>query len=58
MQKKESKVFAFKLAEKKEQAKPQAPWKVRDGVSTAGCTFPSERDRDRFGGRDNGMYCA
>lgn len=58
MQKKEVKSFAFKLAEKKEQSKAQAQWKVRNGVATAGCTFPSERDRSRFGGNDNGLYCA
>jgi hypothetical protein len=33
------KIFAFKLAEKKEQGKtPAAKWKARDGVSVAGCT--------------------
>ncbi|UMR28788.1 MULTISPECIES: hypothetical protein [unclassified Massilia] len=53
----QTKVFAFKLAEKKAQAKPQAQWKARDGVATAGCSFPSERASSRFGS-DNGLSCA
>ncbi len=53
----ESKLFAFKLAAKKaESAKAAAQWKSRDGVATAGCTFPSER-YSRPGSRDNGIYC-
>ncbi len=54
----EKKIFAFKLAEKKEQEKEKAEtakWKAREGVSLAGCT-------DRTGGwnvryDDNGIYC-
>ncbi|MBB3118354.1 hypothetical protein [Pseudoduganella violacea] len=52
------KVFAFKLAEKKAQAKPQAQWKVRDGVATAGCSFPVERASSRAGSPDFGISCA
>ncbi len=54
---KEKKLFAFKLAEKKAQAtKPDAQWKAREGVATAGCSFPSERYSTRVG-TDNGVYC-
>ena len=53
----EKKLFAFKLVEKKaEQTKSEVQWKARDGVATAGCTFPSERYGTRWS-RDGGMYC-
>lgn len=56
---KESKIFAFKLAEKAEQSKTSTKWQARDGVATAGCTGPEARATDRFrwGGRDNGIWC-
>ncbi|NVE00280.1 hypothetical protein [Massilia sp. BJB1822] len=54
----QTKVFAFKLAEKKAQAKPQAQWKARDGVATAGCSFPVERASSRAGSPDFGISCA
>ncbi|NVE00285.1 hypothetical protein [Massilia sp. BJB1822] len=54
---KSNKLFAFKLAEKKAlQTKPEAQWKARDGVATAGCTMPSERNTGRLG-RDTGILC-
>ena len=52
----ETKLFAFKLAKKTQEAKPEAQWKAREGVATAGCTFPSER-YSTVRGRDNGVYC-
>ncbi|UMR28789.1 hypothetical protein MJ904_16840 [Massilia sp. MB5] len=58
MQKQANKLFAFKLAEKKAQAKPQAQWKARDGVATAGCSFPVERASSRAGSPDFGIICA
>jgi hypothetical protein len=33
-----SKLFAFKLAEKKAKEVKPAQWKARDGVATAGCS--------------------
>lgn len=53
----EKKLFAFKVAEKKAEAvkKPAAKWQVREGVATAGCSFPSERTRLTWG--DTGVYC-
>lgn len=57
------KVFAFKLAEKKEKEEQKAPaakWKAREGVSLAGCTDPSGRGDYRYGagrGSDNGEWC-
>lgn len=58
---KETKLFAFKLAEKKqEQAKPVTQWQVRDGVSVAGCTDPTGDLNVRYSqsrGVDNGVYC-
>ncbi len=57
------KVFAFKLAEQRSKdAKPAQPWKVREGVSVAGCTVSDEegapyRDRSPFAGSDGGDYC-
>ncbi|SFM05732.1 MULTISPECIES: hypothetical protein [Rugamonas] len=57
----QTKLFAFKLAAKKEQETKAAPqWKQRDGVALAGCSGPDAR-ADRFGGgsagRDNGIWC-
>lgn len=58
---KETKLFAFKLAEKKEkEAKPAGQWQVRDGVSVAGCTDPTGEFNVRWSqnrGVDNGVYC-
>lgn len=58
---KETKLFAFKLAEKKDQeAKPAAQWQVRDGVAVAGCTDPTGDLNVRWSqsrGIDNGVYC-
>jgi len=58
---KETKLFAFKLAEKKDQdAKPAAQWQVRDGVSIAGCTTsvdPQNPRGSRDLGIDNGVWC-
>lgn len=60
---KESKLFAFKLAEQREQkAQPAQQWKVRDGVSVAGCTLVDPdwggyRNTDPFGDYDGGVYC-
>ena len=58
----ESKLFAFKLAEKQTSAKPAAEWKVRDGVAVAGCTDPSHTFEPRGPHRytsqaDQGVYC-
>ena len=53
------KIFAFKLAEKKEKA-ATAKWKAREGVSVAGCTDPTGNGDFReslFIGRDNGVFC-
>lgn len=58
---KETKLFAFKLAEKKEKgAKPAAQWQVRDGVAVAGCTFTVDPENPRGSrdfGIDNGVWC-
>lgn len=53
----EKKLFAFKVAEIKTEVKKPAPqqWQARQGVATAGCSFPSERAYVRWG--DNGIYC-
>ena len=58
----ETKLFAFKLAEKKEQEKPArpAPWKVRDGVAVAGCTAVDSEEQYRYsriGSSDGGAFC-
>lgn len=38
---KDTQLFAFKLAQKQAEAKPEpAQFKVRDGVSVAGCSGP------------------
>ncbi len=57
----QTKLFAFKLAEKKETQTPATQWKVRDGVSVAGCT-KAEGDHDyRMPvdevSDDNWIYC-
>lgn len=52
------KVFAFKLAKKKEAGKEKAEttqWKAREGLSLAGCTDPTERGLYRYS--DNGVWC-
>lgn len=54
------KVFAFKLADKKQTAdasneQKRKKFKARDGVAIAGCTDPSGRWNVRYS--DNGMYC-
>lgn len=53
----EKKLFAFKVVDKKTEAqkKPAAQWQAREGVATAGCSFPSERYSSRWG--DGGVYC-
>ncbi|MEG0884910.1 hypothetical protein D3C81_435930 [compost metagenome] len=58
----QTKLFAFKLAEKKEQEKPvqPAPWKVRDGVAVAGCTAVDSEEQYRYsrvGSSDGGDFC-
>lgn len=57
----QTKLFAFKLAEKKEgQAASSPQWQIRDGVSVAGCTL-AEGDYDfrysEWGSTDNSIYC-
>ena len=59
---KESKLFAFKLAEKQAaQAKPAAEFKVRDGVAVAGCSGPDLTENYRYASStnvaDRGIYC-
>ena len=59
---KESKLFAFKLAEKQgAQAKPAAEFKIRDGVAVAGCSGPDLTENYRYasttGAVDAGIYC-
>jgi hypothetical protein len=58
----DKKVFAFKLADKKEDVKEKAAtpkWKAREGVSVAGCTDPTGVGDYRWQGtgRDNGIWC-
>jgi len=56
----DKKIFAFKLAEKKDKT-ATTKWKARDGVSLAGCTDPTGDGDFRFpstwGGFDNGVWC-
>ncbi len=58
----DKKVFAFKLAEKKEKENEKekaAKWKAREGVSLAGCTettFGNYRYGTRYNS-DGGVYC-
>lgn len=59
---KETKLFAFKLAEKQAaEAAPATQWKVRDGVAAAGCCDPNDDGNLRmdsdYWGRDEGYYC-
>jgi hypothetical protein len=60
---KQTKLFAFKLAgQREQQAQPAQQWKVREGVSVAGCTYPDRnslvmRESTELGGRDAGVYC-
>ncbi len=58
----DKKVFAFKLAEKKDNEKEQeksAKWKAREGVSVAGCSDPRGLGdyRYRTTTSDNGAWC-
>lgn len=57
----QSKLFAFKLAEKQDKAQTTQQWKVREGVAVAGCTGPVENDNWRETGAwstpDKGYYC-
>jgi hypothetical protein len=59
----DKKVFAFKLAEKKEKENEKekaAKWKAREGVSLAGCTDPQGIGNYRYGTRwssDGGVWC-
>jgi len=53
----ETKLFAFKLAEKKQDVKAEEKWKAREGVATAGCSGPWARSR-KWGSRtDDGIWC-
>jgi hypothetical protein len=54
---KETKLFAFKLANKAQEVKPATQWKTRDGVATAGCSGPDARGDHRWYGRDQGIWC-
>jgi hypothetical protein len=59
---KETKLFAFKLAEKQAQeAKPVPQFKVRDGVAVAACTGPDVlenwREFTSSWQGDKGTYC-
>lgn len=58
----DKKVFAFKLAEKKEKQEKAAPtkWQAREGLSVAGCTDPTADGMYRYSTtrvRDGGVYC-
>jgi hypothetical protein len=53
----ETKLFAFKLANKTQEVKPATQWKTRDGVATAGCSGPDARGDHRWYGRDRGIWC-
>jgi len=56
----DKKIFAFKLAEKKEKA-ATAKWKAREGVALAGCTDVTGdgdfRESTFPRGHDNGVFC-
>lgn len=57
----ETTLFAFKLAENQDAAKPAQQWKVREGVSVAGCTDVNPdhglyRASNQFSA-DGGVYC-
>jgi hypothetical protein len=59
----DKKVFAFKLAEKKQAEKEKAAttkWQAREGVALAGCTDPTGYGDYRYSksiGTDNGVWC-
>lgn len=59
----QTKLFAFKLAEKEVKKEVKQPWQVRDGVATASCTYygnPEDynlRDNSRLNPNDTGIYC-
>ncbi len=57
----DKKIFAFKLAEKKEKEQEKAAkWQARNGVSVAGCTESDSWGNYRSSrsiGTDNGIYC-
>ncbi|WP_205519592.1 hypothetical protein [Pyxidicoccus caerfyrddinensis] len=55
----DKKVFAFKLAEKKEKKEEAktTKWKAREGVSVAGCSGPDARVDDDWWGADQGYWC-
>ena len=50
----QKKIFAFKLADKKEQTE-KAKWRAREGVSVAGCSDPGHVGDFREG--DRGLWC-
>jgi len=57
----QSTLFAFKMAEKQQEAQPAQQWKVRDGVAVAGCTDVNP-DRGLYRASttwsvDGGVYC-
>ncbi|MED5523260.1 MAG: hypothetical protein VX447_00690 [Pseudomonadota bacterium] len=52
---KDTKLFAFKLAEKKQDVKQQK-WTARDNVATAACTGPFTRASTQTS-YDGGVYC-
>ena len=58
--KQDQKLFAFKLAEKKQQeASKKTQWKAREGQAIAGCSeyiFPGNY-RYNFPSNDGGAYC-
>jgi hypothetical protein len=61
---KETTLFAFKIAEKQSQeAKSLTQFKVRDGVAIAGCSGPLPNDYDNYREYtgtwqgDKGVYC-
>ena len=53
----ETKLFAFKLAEKSQQVNNKEKWTVRSGVATAGCSGPDARSRSWRSRRDDGIWC-
>jgi len=60
---KQIKLFAFQLAaQRDQQTQPAQQWKVRDGVSVAGCTYIDndplmQRATSEWGDIDAGLYC-
>ncbi|WP_175022914.1 hypothetical protein [Rugamonas rivuli] len=52
----ETKLFAFKLAEKKAVVKADPQWKAREGVALAGCSGPDAR-ASKNGRLDAGIWC-